>query len=83
MIFNRWIVVFTGPIIYLAFISSKIGKRFLDLFFRFYLDIISEIYFDNFFEVTYEIEKYTTTGLHASMHFENGPHAKNSSKVPN
>ena len=83
MIFDQWVVVFSGPVLYLALMSSEIGKIFFDnLVFLFYLDIPKN-YFDNFFEDIYEIEKNILTGPHASVHFENGPHAKSSSKTLN
>ena len=51
-------MVFTGPLLYLAFPWRDIGKIFLlDHFFLFYAENIPEIYFDKFFEFTYEIEK--------------------------
>ena len=69
---NRWIVIFTGPVLYSAFTSSEIGKFFLD-------DTTSlKFTFIAFFEVIYESNKTITTGSDASVNFENGPHAKNS-----
>ena len=47
------------------------------------MDNIAKIYFDKFFEVTYEIEKNVTSVSRASVHLENGPLVKNSSKSLN
>ena len=65
-------MVYTGPVIYLGLTRSKIfGTIFLDNLFMFHLDSIPEVYFANFFEVTYEIDKNSTTKSHSSVHFKN------------
>ena len=73
-------MVFTGPVLYFTFTSNEITKLFLHLFFFYFSWTTLEIYFDNFFEVTHEKEK-NITGPHDSVHFENGPNAKNGYKI--
>ena len=58
----------------------KLEKKILDNCFLFYLDNIPDTCLDNFFEVTCEMQK-NINWLHASVHVENGPHAKNSKKA--
>ena len=66
-------MAFTRPVLSLAFTLSEIGKNFDTLFF---IGLIPENYLNTIFNVTYEIEKYITRP-YASVHFKNGPHAKN------
>ena len=49
-------MVFTGPVLYLTFSMSEIGRSSWFVFI-FYLDSIPEIYIGNFFEVAYKIKK--------------------------
>ena len=46
-----------GPLLYLPFTSSVLGKLIWRLGSIFYLDNIPEIYLDKIFEVAYEIEE--------------------------
>ena len=56
-------MVFTEPLLYLAFMWSEIGKLFSRrLVFIYHLDNILEIYFDNFFEFARKMKKIYLLG---------------------
>ena len=74
-------MVFTRVVLYLAFISSKIGKLFLENLFL-YIIWSTPLKFISisFFEVTRKTEKNILLDMkakaHASVHFRIGSHVK-------
>ena len=70
-------MVFTGLVLYLAFISSEIGKLFFDNLFLYNVWITTlKFTLITFVRSLVKMKKYVT-GARASMHFKIGSHAKN------